>query len=439
LRISAVSVLFLTGCTAHPRGESYERTLAAQAGAAYAQPFEKRRLPALKPDASPGELVQYALLANGDLEAKYWQWRAALEQVPIEGTQKSGLELSAETMIMDGNSNLEDTTLGIANDAMNSLQIPSKLATDARRALHEAQAAARRFDQARAQLRNQVLAAYYDYALTAELARLEEGSTALLEMTERITTSRLSTGGGSQAELLKIGNELAMSKNSVTTLRAKLPNQRAALNALLSRAPDAELAIPAALPAPRALAADDAAVLALAAKNNPELQALSHEAEANKDAIARAKLEYIPDFNISFTSDLAGMTQTLMGSVVLPYLRHEALDAAIHQAQDNLHATEAMQRQTARSLAARVVSDLVMLREAERQIALFEQDLLPRAQRITEATQTTYGSGGGMMIDVLDAQRSILSLRRMVAEFKVEREKQVADLEEVCRNLPESN
>ena len=436
LCISVVMMGLLVGCTVHPRGELAERREAVAAGTQYALPAEKRVLPKLEADAGPEDLVRYALLANGEVEAKYWAWRAALEQVPMEGTQKAGVELSLETMITGGRSALADTALRIGNDAMNALELPTKLGTDAARALHEAQAAGRRFDMARRELRNKVLGAYYDYALTAEQARLEESNTQLLEMMARLTESRVATGKAGQTELLKAANEAAMSRNAAAAWRGKLPGERAALNGLLGRAADAALDVPAALPASRELRASDAELLA-AAKNNPELEALAHEAAANGDAIRRARLEYLPDFNVGISSDLAGVTQTIMGSVVVPYLRHEAIDAGIRQAEANLRQTEAMQRQTARGAAARILGDLAMLREAQRQVDVLEKDLIPRAQRIVEASQTGYGSGNGTMLDLLDSERSILALRRMAAEMRIEREKQVADLEEVCGGLPE--
>ena len=34
--------------------------------------------PALSPSAGPDELVRHALLVNADVEAAYWEWRAAL-------------------------------------------------------------------------------------------------------------------------------------------------------------------------------------------------------------------------------------------------------------------------------------------------------------------------------------------------------------------------
>ena len=69
-----------------------------------------------------------------------------------------------------------------------------------------------------------------------------------------------------------------LAENALRTARARLPGRKAALNALLSRAPDAAIDIPAALPAPRPMPEDDARLLALAAERHPELLALAREA-----------------------------------------------------------------------------------------------------------------------------------------------------------------
>ena len=65
--------------------------------------------------------------------------------------------------------------------------------------------------------------------------------------------------------------------------------------------------------------------------------------------------------------------------VTVPWLRHEALDAAIAQAEANVRAAQAMQRQTRSNLSAQVVMDLATLRDADRQLNLFEGLILPRA------------------------------------------------------------
>jgi outer membrane protein TolC len=430
LAAGAVGVVgVLAACTVHPRGEADERAAVMRAAAPYARPVEARVVPELSAGATPNELVTYALLTNAALEQKYWEWRAALEQVPQEGTQKTSPMISLGSMITNGSSAASMTTLGLGNDPMNNLVLPGKLETAARVALEEARAAGRRFDATRVELRSKVLAAYADYALAAELARLEDANAELLGMAAKVIESRIGTGGATQQDLLRASNDLEVARSESAVQRARLPAQRAALNALLNRPADAPLQAPAALPDTPPLAADDATLLAQAAARNPELEALAREIAAKHESIIRARQDYLPEFGVNVSTDLAGVTQSLMGSVMLPVLRHEAIDAQVRQARANLHAAEAMHVQARRDLASRVVADLALLRDLDRQITLYEQTVLPRAQRVVAAIQSGYAVGQSSLLDLLDAQRSLVSLRRMVAEFRVSRYKQAADLD----------
>jgi outer membrane protein, heavy metal efflux system len=421
-------------CTVHPHGEGMERAAATQAGRPYEHPIEDRTPPELAPDATPDELVRYALLTNADVEARYWEWRSALEQVPQEGTQKTNLSISLNSLITNGDTAARMTTLGVGNDAMNNLILPNKLETAAAVALDNARAAGFRFDSARYELKDKVLSAYLDYALTAELIRREEQNNKLLALTNQMIKLRIGTGTALQQDLLKAGNELETSKSDITALQAKTVGQLATINVLLNRDPTVPITVPKELPLFRPVPDDDEHPLQTAARTNPELRALAAEIAGKQDAVKLAKQEYLPEFGVNVSTDLAGVTQSLLGSVMVPALRYQAIDAGIRQAEDNLHGAEAMQHHFHHELAARIVTDLAVLRDAERQIDLLEKMIIPRAQQIVSASQVSYGVNQSSMLDLLDGQRSLIALRRLDAELKITREKQRIDLEAATGN-----
>jgi outer membrane protein TolC len=419
----------IAACTVHPPGEQRERAAVEAAGRPYVRPIESRTPPVLAADATPEDLVTYALITNAGLEQKYWEWRSALEQVPQEGTQKTSLMVTFDSMITNGSTAAAMNTLGLGNDPMNNLVLPDKLATAARAALDRARAAGRRFDQAHFDLRARVLTAYADYALAGELLRLERSNRELLHLILQVTQSRLSTGAAMQQDLLKAANEEALSSNESQVLGARLAQDRAALNALLNRSPSAPLEPPKGFPAVASVAVDDAAVLAAAARENPELQALSLELAAGEGAVRRAKEEYLPEFGITASTDLAGATQSLMGSVMVPMLRYQAIDAGIRQAQANLRAAEAKRAQASHDLASRLVADLTLVHDIDRQMEVYERTILPRAEQAVTTSQSAFSTGRSTLLELLDAQRSLVGLRRMVAELKASRSKQAADIE----------
>ena len=59
---------------------------------------------------------------------------------------------------------------------------------------------------------------------------------------------------------------------------------------------------------------------------------------------------------------------------------------------------------------AQTVTALFKLRDAERQINLYENALLPKANESLVATQRAYSAGAAPFSDMIDAQRMLLSL-----------------------------
>src|SRR6185437_9657910 len=103
----------LTGCTIHPAGESAERQASLQAGKPFTRPAEDKNLSPLPDNPTPDDLVQYALLRNADLEQRYWEWRAAIEQIPQDGTQPTNLVLFAGVPITNGSAAFNRTTVTV--------------------------------------------------------------------------------------------------------------------------------------------------------------------------------------------------------------------------------------------------------------------------------------------------------------------------------------
>jgi len=314
---------------------------------------------------------------------------------------------------------------------MSNIVWPDKLSAAARRALEEARAAGIRFQKAGYELRANVLAAYYDYALAAELIRIEQSTAELLSTTASVVEARNRAGSAAQQDVLRAQNELDMSRNDLANMQAQLPAMRAALNALLGRDASAPLAAPETWPAAPPLASNDDQVLAWAAERNPELRALAAEIRGKQDGVRLARLQYYPDFSLSANSDLAGLTQSLMGAVSVPLLKGEALRAGVAQAEARLRAAESMRRQNANDVAARTLGDLLTVRDADRQLALIDESLLPRARQIIALTRAAYESGRAPLLDLLDGQRSLLTIQRLAANLRATRAKRLAALESV--------
>ena len=429
--VTIVLLVGLASCTVHPPGEREERATAVQMGKPFEKRIEVRQIQPLPENPTPDQLVEYALLSNAELEQHYWEWRSAIEQIPQDGTQTSSLNAAVGTSITKGRTSWGNSTLALSNDPMTDIKWPDKLDAAAKQALENARAAGHRFIKAKYDLRNKVLSAYDDYALNAELIRLEQSNQQLLRTTAMVTEARNRAGSSGQQEVLKASNEVDVSGNDIANRESQLPSQRAAINALLSRPADAPLPVPAELPPSRTVVYGDEQLVELAAKQNPELIALADEIRGRGEGIRVAKLQYVPDFNLSVGTDLMGVTQTLLGQATIPILRYEALNAAIAQAEANLRASEAMRRQAGNDLTAQVIADITIIRDVGRQLDIFDHSILPRAQQVVKVGRSAYETSHASLLDLLKDQRSLIAIERLVADLRITREKRLAELESI--------
>jgi cobalt-zinc-cadmium efflux system outer membrane protein len=429
-----VTLVLLAGvasCVVHPPGEREERAAALQLGKPFEKRIEVREIQPLQENPTPDQLVDYALLSNAELEQHYWEWRSAIEQIPQDGTQTTTLNVAAGTSITHGHTSWGTSTLALSNDPMTDIHWPGKLDAAAKQTLENARATGHRFIKAKYDLRNKVLSAYYDYALNAELIRLEQSNQQLLQTTAMVTEARNRAGSSGQQDVLKASNEVDMSGNDIANMQSQLPSQRAMINALLSRPADTPLPVPTGLPPTRTIVYGDGELVELAAKQNPELIALADEIRGQGQGIRLAKLQYVPDFNLSVGTDLMGVTQSLLGQATIPILRYEALNAAIAQAEAKLRASEAMRRQAGNDLTAQVVADITIIRDANRQLDLFEHTIFPRARHGVDVGRSAYETGQASLLDLLDSQTSLIAIERLIAKLRITQETHLAELESI--------
>ncbi len=418
----ALWLLLLAGCAVHPEGEDEERDRAARA-------FAGEEAPEVAPDAPLDLLLRRAYLANGDLRRRWWEWKAAIEEIPQAGSQKANIGFSFEQMFDGSSTSRAFTTLGVQTDPMGNLVWPGRLSADAKKALEFARAAGFRFDGARLELMSKTRQAWLDFALAAEVVRLQEANAALAQAILESIEARVTAGRAPQQDVLKARTTRDLAADALETARSRVPGRRAALNALLAREPGAGLTPPSGLPEPRALPHDDAALLAFVAERHPELKALAREAAGREEAVRRMRMEWIPELSGGFSFDLNGAARTLMAMLSAPLLRYEAIRAGVEQAQAELEAARAMRRQAEVDLKSRVIVVFSDFRNVERRIALVDGTLVPRSEQAVDAARAAYAAGQTPVLELLDAQRMRIDLRMLRAELRIEREKLLAEIE----------
>jgi len=418
----------LSGCVLAPKEADDEKALLRDAEGPYVQPLEERDLPHVPADADWRAVLHRAFLANGDLEAAYFEWAASVSRIQQAGAYpNTPVSLGFEYMFSGENMKAWDrTTVTVGPDAMENLSFPTKTYQAGKVALSDAQAAGKRFVAAKFELQRQVLTAYLDFALLAEKIRIQEENAALLNLVLDTAGSRIQAGG-TQQDLLRAEIEYRLSENELKAMEAELSQQRAMLNALMGRDSNDPLLPPQQIPPPREIPADDATLLAVAVNDNPELLALARQVQGRRDALELARMQYIPDIN-----PLAGFTGSIeqfVGVMIsLPTVIPE-IQGMIKEARADLRQMQAMYRQKRFDRAASFVAALYALRNSERQVTVFQQYILPRAEQVVNLARQSYVTGESSLTDLIDTQRTLLDVRLMIAEAAAMREKSLAELE----------
>jgi len=425
--------LAFTGCSLATREAAEERQRMEAAGAAYEAPAEEEdpaplrvRADELPPDPGWRDVLRHAFLHNGELEAAYFAWRAAVERIDVAaGYPNTNVSLGFEYLFSGGNlTGWDRTSLSIGFDPMQNLSFPTKVYAAGQVATAEAQAAGERFAAAKFALQRQVLSAWLDYALLAERIRVQREQLALLEVGAQGAAARV-RGGRPQDELLMADVEHGHGEHMLLELEAALPAARARLNAKIGRSADAALD-PPALPAPRPLP-DDAALLAAGTRANPELAALARDASGRAAALDLARQQYFPDINPF--AGITGSMEQVAGAAITFATKIPQIQAGIREARANLRGSEALARQGGLDRDAAFVAAVLALRTAERQLALLEDHVEPSAVQAASAAERAYAAGAGDFAAWLAARKALLDLRLTVAETRVAREHQVAELE----------
>lgn len=426
LTICSLSLAGLSGCALTPSGTKEEQARMDEAGKPYEAPFEQRALPELPTSSSWKEVLHRAFLANGDLEASYFEWKAAVQRIEMASAYpNSNVQLGYSYMFSSERMKTFDRqTFSLGFDPSMNLSFPTKVQQKGRVALDEARTTAERFRTAKFDLQRRVLSSWADLRMLEQKRHIQQEQLALSRLTIDATRAK-AQAGGVQRDLLRAEASLRTLENSIQNTEAELTAMRAMLNGMLARDPNAPLMAGAA--DVREVAASDDQILAAAVERNPEIAALAHQVQGRTDALELARMQWIPDINPSFMFT-GSVSQAVGATIMLPTTIAE-IKGGIREAEAMLRAGEAMLRQTRNDRAATLVATLVALRNNERQATLFEATLLPLAERVLANTRQSYASGAAMYLDLIEAQNMVLDTRFMLVEARASREKRLAELE----------
>jgi outer membrane protein TolC len=194
-----------------------------------------------------------------------------------------------------------------------------------------------------------------------------------------------------------------------------------------------------ALPAPAytEMKMDDEEWLKLALKQNPRLNELEAEIRVADAAIRVAQKDKIPDFTAGFEVDVKPnpFIWNPQASMTLPIWR-DKLKAEIAAAQNGKLAAAARLTSEQINLATDFAEKTYLIREANRELTLLRERLLPRARQSLEVARAAYRSGQVGFLNVIDAERSLLGFQLDEIAAQTQREITLAELRLMIAGAP---
>lgn len=419
----------LAGCTFIPRGTSALRREAVHAGRPFVRPPGLRRPPPLSAVPTSRELVYRALFDSPQVEASYWQWRAAIEAIAQRGTEMTVPALGASVGLKNGAASSASTMLQLANMSSAPIEWPAKPLAQARAALQRAYAAGWNYRRAQFAARRQTLDAWYKLVADEQMLGLLRRDAALLRELDAFAHARIETGADSPTQALTIEDELTGLHARIAAVSAALPADRARVNRFIGRSVRRALRVPGTLPRVSLSGRDVTRTLALAARRNPQLAGLRRDVRAGRIDIERARMNYIPDFTLSAATALDGITQNLGGAIMIPFVRYRAINAAIRQNRDWLRETQAQLRSRRLGIAARLVADLMMIRGDARQIELYEGVVLPRLANLAAFARLDVAQDQAKIEETIRIGRMRVQVEETVLGLRLDEAERLADVD----------
>lgn len=430
--------LLLASCSRvmHPFGEQAERERAAQAGRVFDVAVDKRPLPDLSHSAPLPETLEYAFNASGEIEAAYRDWRAALERVPQAGALADP-RLEFGTIFSANNiKSFADLFSSMMLGASQEFPAPGKRRARAEQELARAQKAGEDFRKAKYALQRNVIRAYAELALNAEMTALTSETLRLFRQTHEVAAHRFHFGTETiLADMKKIEIEIQTSESEQRALALEREKLTADLNSILNRRPDMPFAA-VTIPAIQMTSATQEELFARAIAGNPELAAQRKEIATRGVAQTLAELERRPDFMISGRVEypLLTPTKTLMpelgAGITLP-INRQRIRAGIAEALQMRQAAEARYRAMESNTLARLVMALVAIRDTMRIENDYRTRIIPQAEELLDAQLSSYGSGGGELLDILDTERTLIDFKKLLLRARSDRLRFISELEEI--------
>ncbi len=372
------------------------------------------------PTLSLAEALRRAAEQNPSLLAQAYEERAAEARIEQAGLRPNpALDVSLENFVgtgaVQGVRGLEATV-----QASQILERGGKRDKRVALAGREREAAAKEYAARRTEILASTATAYVQALAAQQRLGLAEDPLRLARETLAAVDGRVQAGAASAAEAARARAGVAAAEAELARAEAALQAARATLAATWGGEPPEATALSGVLRVPESLPNREAAISRLAAHPRLELQqtviagrraALELEqAQAVQDVAIAGGVRFLRD-----SSDAA-----FVADVSIPLPVRNRNQGGIRAARETLAGAEQGVRAVEVELRAAFTAVWQDLSAAHRAARSLLRQALPATEEAYEAVRRAYEQGQLPLIDVLDAQRALVGIRREILDTQSE-------------------
>ncbi|MCA9285226.1 MAG: TolC family protein [Phycisphaerales bacterium] len=441
---AALTVASLSACSSHPSPldrATLQRIAAEDARQAHARaadpPSSAPADTTLPGDPRTAEdYVALALGRNPSIRAA----EARVRRLAQRGPQARSLDDPMFTVAPVGD--MAETAagqVGLMTSLSQRLPLPSKLDARGRIAELEAAQAEAELEQVRLQVAADARRAYWNYLFTTRAIETTDRSRSLLLQFRDVADAQFRVGQRSQQDVLRAAAELGNLDAELAVMAQRRDTAAAMLRQLVDAPPQQRLPEPVPTDEQEIVVQRDE-LLDRAADINPALRRVAERLEQFEQQQRLANLNRWPDLTVSVTYNAVddeglsaaanGQDQWWLGFGINLPIWAEKYDAAEREAIfGRLEAASELAAERDR-VAFRVEDALLRLESQREVLDLLRRQVLPDARAAVEAAASTYQTGTGDFLALVDNWRRLLGYEVMEHQVVASVEQALADLQQ---------
>jgi outer membrane protein, heavy metal efflux system len=377
---------------------------------------------------SQADFIAYAYQASPMVQSARAMWRATAEKYRVT-TGLPDPRLMAEGMYMQetlGESvRPEDWRLSLTQ----MIPLPGRLGAEGRVVKAEAEASRLDLDRAVRDVMLQVRESYQELLYVREAKRVAAQNRELLEHLRKVGESAYAQNRGLLYDVLKGQAQVGQLEYDLLLLEELEETEKTRMNSLLNRPPQARIGPLEDVPL-QAVAYPLEEIYGFAEGNREEIRAAGAQARKAGAMLDAARFMNLPELELGASlarDDGERMVGAAVGLTIPLWPGKRA--GRTGQARAELESARAMRVSQINEARTQVRETYFRLRNSERLVKLYRDDLIPQAAKAIEAAETLYRQDQGTFADYLEAQSAWYNFQLSLARAKADQGKFLARLE----------